>query len=146
MSNTSPSDLSHAYLDPEKANLLHLHPPPPRNRQTHLKVALVATLSLLLLARQHLLNVPAASSVGSTEELCPQFEPLAPPKHASDSNVDFVLSPAYQAKSVELLSGLVQVPTPSYDDMGPVSGKDSDPRWEPFFDLAAYLRKSFPLV
>ncbi len=43
----------------------------------------------------------------------------------------------------ERLSGAVKFPTVTYDGMGMVG---EDPRWNIFYDFAAYLKKTFPKV
>lgn len=52
-------------------------------------------------------------------------------------------SNAFQAVAVQRLSGAVQIPTQSYDDMGKI-GEDS--RWDIMYEFAEYLEKTFPLV
>lgn len=56
---------------------------------------------------------------------------------------DFLQSDTFRNKSIERLSGAVQIPTESFDDMGKVG---SDPRWDIFSPFADYLEKTFPLV
>lgn len=56
---------------------------------------------------------------------------------------DYLASPQFLNASVPRLAGAVQIPTQSYDDMGPVG---EDPRWDVMRDLAAYLEATFPLV
>jgi hypothetical protein len=47
----------------------------------------------------------------------------------------------YLAQSVQRLSGAVQIPTESFDDMGPVG---EDPRWDIFEQFHDYLQESYP--
>jgi len=55
----------------------------------------------------------------------------------------YLESDAFRALAIERLSGAVQIPTESFDDMGPVS---EDARWNIFNDFATYLAKTYPLV
>lgn len=50
-------------------------------------------------------------------------------------------SEVYLAQSVQRLSGAVQIPTESFDDMGPVG---EDPRWNIFQQFHDYLQHSYP--
>ncbi|KXN83455.1 hypothetical protein AN958_01435 [Leucoagaricus sp. SymC.cos] len=49
----------------------------------------------------------------------------------------------FKQKSAARLSGAVQVPTMSFDDMGPPS---EDERWAPFTKMHQYLKDTFPVV
>lgn len=78
-------------------------------------------------------------------DICPQVRQLIP-----HSNLDIwetlgatYDTDAFKAKAVSWLAGAVQVPTESYDYLGPVG---TDPRWEKFHAFHAYLQKAFPLV
>ncbi|EON96418.1 putative carboxypeptidase s protein [Phaeoacremonium minimum UCRPA7] len=56
---------------------------------------------------------------------------------------DYLVSDKFRNETVARMSGAIQIPTQSYDDMGDVN---EDERWNIFYDLAAYLEKTFPLV
>jgi Gly-Xaa carboxypeptidase len=76
---------------------------------------------------------------------CPQVDPLRP-QHRREELLKmehYLASDDFRNASIARLSGAVQIPTESYDDLGEV-GKDK--RWEIFFDFAAYLEKTYPLV
>jgi Gly-Xaa carboxypeptidase len=76
---------------------------------------------------------------------CPQVDPLRP-KYKSEELAkmeEYLRSEVFQNASIARLSGAVQIPSMSYDDLGPVG---EDERWDIFYDLAAYLEKSYPLV
>ncbi|RPD64385.1 carboxypeptidase S [Lentinus tigrinus ALCF2SS1-7] len=78
-------------------------------------------------------------------DFCPQTEPLNPKAHADLERrlaLDFQDS-GYKHKAYDALSGAIQVPTESYDDLGPVG---EDERWETFGQLHEYLEKTFPNV
>lgn len=87
----------------------------------------------------------SSDSLVSLEPKCPQVEPLVPSKTTKelDDAWEYLNSDTFFNKSIERLSGAVQIPTQSYDDMGEVG---SDPRWDVFHSLGDYLEKSFPLV
>ncbi|KIO07677.1 hypothetical protein M404DRAFT_136116 [Pisolithus tinctorius Marx 270] len=82
---------------------------------------------------------------GALADICPQVRQLIP-----HSNLEIWVSlgatydtDVFKAKAVSWLAGAVQVPTESYDYLGPVG---TDPRWEKFHAFHAYLRKAFPLI
>ncbi len=52
-------------------------------------------------------------------------------------------SHAFRNLIAERLSGAVKVPTVTYDGMEKVG---QDPRWDIFYEFAAYLKKTFPTV
>ncbi|KAH8681650.1 peptidase family M20/M25/M40 [Xylariales sp. PMI_506] len=81
----------------------------------------------------------------SAEPQCPQVDPLLPSKttDALDKLESFLESSKFLNDSVGRLAGAVQIPSESYDDLGPVG---EDKRWEIMYDVAAYLEKTFPLV
>lgn len=56
---------------------------------------------------------------------------------------DYLNSVTFFNESISRLSGAVQIPTESFDDMGDVT---VDPRWDIFKSFASYLEKSFPGV
>jgi Gly-Xaa carboxypeptidase len=75
---------------------------------------------------------------------CPQVEPLVLKSTKElDDMEDYLQSKTFRDKSIERLSGAVQIPTQSYDDLGPVG---EDPRWDIFYTFADYLAKTFPLA
>ncbi|KAJ9138232.1 Peptidase family M20/M25/M40 [Pleurostoma richardsiae] len=76
---------------------------------------------------------------------CPQVAPLTPSQRTSalsemDSYFDTV---KFRNETVARMAGAIQIPSQSYDDMGPIG---EDPRWDVMYDVAAYLEKTFPLV
>jgi Gly-Xaa carboxypeptidase len=77
---------------------------------------------------------------------CPQVEVLVPTisTPALDLIIPTIESATYKNTSIALLSGAVQIPTVSRDEMGPPG--DDEPRWDIFFKFADYLETSFPLI
>ncbi|KAF2706189.1 vacuolar carboxypeptidase-like protein Cps1 [Pleomassaria siparia CBS 279.74] len=88
---------------------------------------------------------PSTSPRRTSSPQCPQVEPLFP--SATTDELDHMANvlqlDTFRNLSIQRLSGAVQIPTESFDDMGEV-GKD--PRWDIFGPFAAYLEKTFPLV
>lgn len=76
---------------------------------------------------------------------CLQVPALHPQHHTEDlAKMDrYLESDAFRNASILRLSRAVQIPTESFDDLGPV---EKDPRWEIMFDFAKYLEKNFPRV
>jgi Gly-Xaa carboxypeptidase len=76
---------------------------------------------------------------------CPQIEPLLPVKktEALDRLEEYILSAKFGNETVSRMAGAIQIPSESYDDLGPVG---EDKRWDTMYDVAAYLEKTFPLV
>lgn len=119
-----------------------------------LKSALLASLGFAALLTLFLPGFPtpfgssnslvSVSSQKDSIPSCPQSSLLSPPSDEHlDSNLEYFGSPSFIQKSARLLSGLVQIPSESYDDEGPV-GVDS--RWDVFYKMSSYLETSFPLV
>ncbi|CAA7269792.1 unnamed protein product [Cyclocybe aegerita] len=73
------------------------------------------------------------------EGVCPQPQP---PAQASNISA-FVDAPGFASEAATRLAGAIQIPTVTFDDMGPAG---EDERWAPFEDLHAYLRTTFPAV
>ncbi|CZR67796.1 related to CPS1-Gly-X carboxypeptidase YSCS precursor [Phialocephala subalpina] len=78
---------------------------------------------------------------------CPQYPAL---KAASSDREklekevkDAIDSDKFFEKSLKNMQGAVQIPTESFDDMGPVG---NDTRWDIFKDFHKYLEETFPLV
>ncbi|KAI1390805.1 carboxypeptidase S [Hypoxylon trugodes] len=76
---------------------------------------------------------------------CQQVEPLFPGQGSPElSKMDeYIASSKFLNSTVGRMAGAIQIPTQSYDDLGPVG---EDKRWEVMFKLAAYLEKTFPLI
>lgn len=55
----------------------------------------------------------------------------------------YLHSDEFRKLAITRLSGAVQIPTQSYDDMGDIG---VDPRWDVFDSFADYLTKTFPLT
>lgn len=79
------------------------------------------------------------------EPQCPQVDPIVPELTSTrlQAMEDFVSSSAFRNDSITRLSNAVQIPSVSYDDLGPVG---EDKRWEIFYAFEAYLAATFPLA
>ncbi|KAJ7291940.1 hypothetical protein C8J57DRAFT_1274231 [Mycena rebaudengoi] len=114
-----------------------------RSRRSRIWLAVLAGVGLTVLSHCH--YAPRAGHSRDSDSLCPQASPLVPTKnndlwteltslHATD---DFL------TRAVAQLSAAVQIPTETFDGMGPVG---EDERWlsrGPFVD---HLVQAFPLV
>ena len=76
---------------------------------------------------------------------CNQPDPLFPTHttHELDYAYDYISSDEFKEGSIGRLSGAVQIPSESFDDLGPIG---EDPRWEIMYKFADYLKKVFPRV
>lgn len=76
---------------------------------------------------------------------CQQVDPLFPSRNTKelDDMQTYLESDAFRSLAIQRLSGAVQIPTQSYDDMADVG---DDPRWDIFFKFAEYLEATFSLV
>ncbi|GAA5842474.1 hypothetical protein JCM11251_007323 [Rhodosporidiobolus azoricus] len=111
----------------EKRGLLP-GPPSPAPRPRTPPLLILVLLVVLSLASLH-------SGIFRTEA-------TAPPKHGQlDQHRERIFGEYYRNKSAELLGGFVRVRSESFDNE-----KDDDPRWDVFYDVAAYLKNAFPLV
>ena len=73
----------------------------------------------------------------------PVFSPEARPD-ITEQNIDILFkTPGFWNSSAKRLSGAIQVPTMSYDNMDPLG---IDPRWDIFADLHKYLEETFSNV
>ncbi|KAF2689900.1 carboxypeptidase S [Lentithecium fluviatile CBS 122367] len=92
-----------------------------------------------LLLRNYIAPMPSA-----TNSRCPQVEPLVL-RSTKELEImeDYLKSGTFKNKSIERLSGAVQIPTQSFDDLGAVG---EDPRWDIFYSFASYLSKTFPIL
>lgn len=105
-------------------------------------------LGVWFLLRNYIIgNAPQwhPSTDPTTKNRCPQVEPLFPSKSTREINdtETYLASDDFRKLAIERLSGAVQIPTQSYDDMGEIG---ADPRWDIFDSFADYLAKTFPLT
>ncbi|GAA5836168.1 hypothetical protein JCM3766R1_001983 [Sporobolomyces carnicolor] len=78
---------------------------------------------------------------------CPVASRRRPERNEDlDRNRDVIYSSEFRSSSAAVLSGFVRVQSPSFDDLGPVTGENRDPRWNAFYGVSEYLNKTFPRV
>jgi len=132
-------------MDPEKAALAaqaDYKPQPQRRRISKAIVLAACAFSLWSLSSTDISCVTDlfTSEPVITKARCPQVEGLVPEL----TNMDKVFeSKDFLDLQVARLSGAVQIPSVSFDDLGPV-GKDK--RWEIFYKFADYLKVTYPRV
>ncbi|RYP23442.1 hypothetical protein DL765_001147 [Monosporascus sp. GIB2] len=119
---------------------------PTRKRRYWLHLA--GLLAAVLLLRLICYTLDAVSWRGYEDWMvaqCPQVEPLLPSQKtpALGEMDNYLASNKFRNESIARLSGAVQVPSQSYDDLGPIG---EDKRWDIMYEMAAYLAKTFPLV
>lgn len=102
-------------------------------------LALKATMLFTIHCWSHKHHHGFMPGSSAQRDLCPQPGPAAQPSNWS-SLYDYA---DFSIESAKRLSGAVQIPTQSFDDMGE-PGKDA--RWAPFNDLRAYLKETFPTL
>lgn len=83
------------------------------------------------------------SSIAPSKSQCNIPPILDPTGDGLPSAKDLFASDSARDQQIKRLQAIVQVPSISYDDNGPVG---EDKRWAPFFDLHKVLEKTFPNV
>jgi hypothetical protein len=113
-------------------------------------ILLIIFIGLLLVPKPS--NIPATIDDDLDDEfpvpdsagICKQSEPRELPNDNIQKALEKALrSDDYRQGSVQRLSGAVQIPTESFDDMGPVY---EDPRWQIFQRFHDYLAQTYPEV
>lgn len=142
-------------MDPEKQQL-KAHQMPDFEAQTQtpkapqpswMKRGLVAAvfgmalLKFSHMSRDYYGSRPDVLGFKPIEGKCPSQPKLVPQGY---SNLDFILhDDDFAKRELERFQGAIQIPTQSYDDLGPV-GKDD--RWDIFYNFSSYLETAYPEV
>ncbi|KAF2626143.1 carboxypeptidase S [Macroventuria anomochaeta] len=112
--------------------------------------SIVPLLGFWLLLRNYIISADHTpqwhrGTDAESKARCHQLEPLFPSKSTKELNdtESYLQSEDFRKLAIERLSGAVQIPTQSYDDMGDIG---ADPRWDIFNSFADYLAKTFPLT
>lgn len=108
-------------------------------------VLLVLALCWTFSSIKHHVDPSSDVSFEFSESLCPQIDPLVP-KHTNDKLQDlegFLNSSTFRKDTIQRLSDIVKIPSISYDDMGPA---DEDKRFDIFYEVEEFLKKTYPLV
>lgn len=77
---------------------------------------------------------------------CPaqnKVSPVARPDITEKNVNQLFKSNSFRDLSVQRLSGAIQVPTETFEDLGRLG---EDKRWDVFYSFEKYLRKTFPLL
>ncbi|RMZ30449.1 hypothetical protein D0859_05455 [Hortaea werneckii] len=88
---------------------------------------------------------PRDNNARSSEPKCSQPAAQFPStdNDALNRAYDFLSTDDFKLASIKRHAGAVQIPTESFDDMGPVG---EDKRWNTRFDFHKYLAKTFPRI
>lgn len=109
-------------------------------------VRIVALLISISMLSWHFPSLETRSSSRSATSAaqCPQVPARFPDRSGELQSMDtFLQSSKFRNASIGRLAGAVQIPTQSYDDLGPIG---EDKRWDVFYEFETYLKKTFPLV
>ncbi|KAJ3566478.1 hypothetical protein NPX13_g7117 [Xylaria arbuscula] len=133
----------------EKGTLL----PPPRAAATQSRWRSVGALMLHAIAIAVLLKTvfglyqhfTTGEDPSVSQAKCVQVEPLVPSQQSSalSDMEEYLRTDKFRDETVERLAGAIHIPTETFDDLGPI-GEDS--RWDTMYELADYLKSTFPLV
>ncbi|KAL2869772.1 M20 family metallopeptidase [Aspergillus lucknowensis] len=86
----------------------------------------------------------AAQYTPNQSGICHQVPALSPSNAAIEQFIrDKTNSPAYHNEIITKLTGIIQIPSESYDDLGPIG---ADPRWDVFYQIETYLKAQYPAV
>ncbi|KAH8803585.1 carboxypeptidase yscS [Xylogone sp. PMI_703] len=81
---------------------------------------------------------------GNQSRVCPQVPKLSPKATQIEQFIRTkVESPEYHKEIIDKLSGIIQIPSESYDDLGPI-GQDN--RWDIFYQIEDYIKSKYPAV
>ncbi|XDG02412.1 hypothetical protein ABKA04_002027 [Annulohypoxylon sp. FPYF3050] len=133
----------------EKGQLLpHPQATASASRQRPLWASLAQIAAVCLLLKISVFDIFIAPRLKNDEleilAKCPQVEPLFPEGNPVLSKMDeYITSSKFLNETVSHMAGAIQIPSESYDDLGPIG---EDKRWDTMFDVAAYLEKTFPLT
>jgi Gly-Xaa carboxypeptidase len=108
----------------------------------------IAKLALLLVGVAGVVAAPnygqePLGAVTPSRFQCDLPQILDPKGDGLPSANELFASKSARDQQVKRLQAIVQVPSISYDDLGPVG---EDERWAPFYDLHEVLEKTFPTV
>ncbi|GAA6002515.1 hypothetical protein JCM10207_001158 [Rhodosporidiobolus poonsookiae] len=117
-------------------------PAPPSRSHVGLVLLLLAAIALLATQPTLLPEWPFDAPSANLKSLCPQADARAPSSDAQlDSHRQAIFSVKYRNESAGILGGFVRVKSESFDDEG-----EGDTRWDVFYRVTNYLKKTFPLL
>ncbi|KFX91838.1 hypothetical protein V490_05702 [Pseudogymnoascus sp. VKM F-3557] len=81
---------------------------------------------------------------GNQWGVCQQQPELVP----KDTNIEQFIrmkveSPEYHKEIIDKLTGIIQIPSESYDDLGPIG---EDGRWDVFYQIEDYIKVTYPAL
>ncbi|CAL5866821.1 uncharacterized protein PFLUO_LOCUS1032 [Penicillium psychrofluorescens] len=83
-------------------------------------------------------------SWGNESGVCQQVPKLSPKNTNVEQFVrEKVESPDYHREIINKLSGMIQIPSESYDELGPIG---EDKRWDIFYQMEDYIQSNYPTV
>lgn len=81
---------------------------------------------------------------GGNSGICQQVQKLSPRNKQVEQYVrEKVDSVEYSREIINKLSGIIRIPSESYDDLGPIG---EDDRWNIFFQVEHYIKAKYPTV
>ncbi|PGH13916.1 hypothetical protein AJ79_03331 [Helicocarpus griseus UAMH5409] len=133
---------------------------PPRNksiiRMFFLRVIVAVTLTSALLftfpdallkpswITERLFGLSDEYAPNSQHGACQQVPKLSPKNKDVEQFIQQkVESPEYQKEIINKLSGIIRIPSESYDDLGPIG---EDKRWDIFYKVEQYIKAHYPTV
>jgi Gly-Xaa carboxypeptidase len=127
--------------------------PPPKRKRSGVRFfscILLPVFLLLAILRQpigpiHHYIFGKDDSYDVLKAKCTQPDPLfpSPGSHELEYAYNYISTEEFKQGSIARLSGAVQIPSESFDDLGPIG---EDPRWDIMYKFADYLKKIFPRV
>ncbi|KAF9041001.1 carboxypeptidase S [Hymenopellis radicata] len=120
----------------------------PKSRRFALAFGLIASVALLQYYHPPITSLRVNDGhvySDAVKPACPQAAPLVPERNRElwDVANEIIGSEDFKWKAISLLAGAVNIPTETFDEMGP---PEEDPRFETRGKLHKYLLESFPLV
>ncbi|KAJ6443647.1 carboxypeptidase yscS [Purpureocillium lavendulum] len=83
-------------------------------------------------------------AIPSGSDICRQEAKLSPTDKKAEEYVrQKVESPVYHSEIIDKLSGIIQIPSESYDELGPIG---SDSRWDVFYKIEEYIKAKYPTL
>ncbi|KAJ5819299.1 hypothetical protein N7474_004890 [Penicillium riverlandense] len=81
---------------------------------------------------------------GKESGICQQVPKLSPKNTKVEQFVrEKVESPEYHREIINKLSGMIRIPSESYDELGPIG---EDKRWDIFYQMEDYIKSKYPTV
>lgn len=111
-----------------------------------LVIGLISTLIALYNIPIQFSSSPELDKYGPGTEsgICAQVPKLSPSNKKVEQYIrEKVDSVEYHREIINKLSGIIRIPSESYDDLGPIG---EDDRWNIFFQVEEYIKANYPTV